>query len=221
MGSYVGALSAMGFDAREMRERCRAEFVQRNPLGDYTVPRVALLRGTKGVAMLERTFGSLAIEELSRPFFCVSADLVTARLVVHRRGRIAPAVGASMCLPAVLPPRRQGDRLLVDGGVLDNLPVDTMAADAEGPIVAVDVTGRFNVSADPSTPLPGLKETLVRALAVGSVQAVEAARERADVLISPEVSDVGMLEWNALDRVVEAGRAAGREAAEAVLALRG
>jgi predicted acylesterase/phospholipase RssA len=144
---------------------------------------------------------------------------VTADLVVHRRGALAQAVGASMCLPAVLPPRRRGERLLVDGGVLDNLPVESMAADGEGPIVAVDVTGPFNVSTAPGAPLPGLKETLVRALAVGSVHAVEDARERADVLVCPDVAEVGMIEWDALDRVVEAGRAAGREAAERALAL--
>ena len=212
MGAYVGALYAMGLDPRAMHDRCREEFVRRNPLGDYTVPRVALLRGAKGVSMLERTFGSVSIQELSHPFFCVSADLVSADLVVHRRGALAPAVGASMCLPALLPPRRRGERLLVDGGVLNNLPVEPMAADAEGPILAIDVTGPFNVAMAPDAPLPPLKETLARAIAVGSVHAVDAARERADVLICPDVADVGMLEWDALDRVVEAGRAAGKAA---------
>jgi NTE family protein len=219
MGAYVGGLLAMGLDPRAMHERCREEFVRRNPLGDYTVPRVALLRGAKGVSMLERTFGSLSIQELGHPYFCVSADLVTADLVVHRRGALAAAVGASMCLPALLPPRRRGERLLVDGGVLDNLPVDSMQTDAEGPVVAVDVTGPFSVSMAPGAPLPGLKETLTRAIAVGSVHAVEDARERADVIVTPDVAEVGMLEWDALDRVVEAGRAAGREAARAALAL--
>jgi NTE family protein len=219
MGAYVGALYAMGLDPRAMHERCREEFVRRNPLGDYTVPRVALLRGAKGVSMLERTFGSLSIQELGHPYFCVSADLVTADLVVHRRGALAPAVGASMCLPAILPPRRRGERLLVDGGVLNNLPVEPMQADAEGPVIAVDVTGPFAVSTAPDAPLPGLKETLARAIAVGSVHAVDDARERAEVLVCPDVAEVGMLEWDALDRVVEAGRAAGREAVGAVTAL--
>ena len=219
MGAYVGALYAMGLDPRAMQERCREEFVRRNPLSDYTVPRVALLRGAKGVSMLERTFGSLSIQELAHPYFCVSADLVTADLVVHRRGALAPAVGASMCLPAVLPPRRRGERLLVDGGVLNNLPVEPMQADAEGPVVAIDVTGPFNVSMAPDAPLPGLKETLARAIAVGSVHAVEEARERAEVLVCPDVGDVGMIEWDALDRVVEAGRAAARDVVAAVTAL--
>ena len=219
MGAYVGALHAMGLDPHAMRERCREEFVRRNPLGDYTVPRVALLRGAKGVSMLERTFGSLSIQELATPYFCVSADLVTADLVVHRRGGLAPAVGASMCLPALLPPRRRGERLLVDGGVLNNLPVEPMQADGEGPVLAIDVTGPFSVSTAPGAPLPGLKETLSRAIAVGSVHAVEDARERADVLVCPDVADIGMLEWDALDRVVEAGRAAGRAAVPAALAL--
>jgi NTE family protein len=212
MGALVAGMVAMDLPPADMLARCREEFVRRNPLNDYAVPRVALLRGAKGLAMLERTFGSTSMEELARELYCVSVDLVTAREVVHRRGRIAPAVGASMCLPAILPPRARPEGLLVDGGVLDNLPVEPMAARGEGPIVAVDVTGPFLRPEGPGAPLPSLKETLIRAIGVGSVPAVAQARDRADLLISPEVGDVGMLEWGALDRVVEAGRVAAREA---------
>jgi NTE family protein len=212
MGAFVAGMVAMDVLPADMLDRCREEFVRRKPLNDYAVPRVALLRGAKGVAMLERTFGSTSMEELPRELYCVSVDLVTAREVVHRRGRIAPVVGASMCLPAILPPRARPEGLLVDGGVLDNLPVGPMAARGEGPVIAVDVTGPFRRPEGPGAPLPSLKETLIRAIGVGSVPAVAEARERADLLICPEVGDVGMLEWAALERMVQAGRVAARAA---------
>jgi predicted acylesterase/phospholipase RssA len=77
-------------------------------------------------------FGGALIEDQRIPLFTVSVDLVAAEKVVHRRGPIAEAVALSVRLPGIVPPRRVGDRLHVDGGVLDNLPIGVMAAEREG-----------------------------------------------------------------------------------------
>jgi NTE family protein len=90
--------------------------------------------------MLQRTFSG-PIEMTPRPFYCVTVDLVTADQVVHRRGSLGLLVGASMNVPGIAPPVAREGRLLVDGGLRNNLPVDVMAADNEGPIIAVDVGG--------------------------------------------------------------------------------
>jgi NTE family protein len=237
MGAFVGAMFASEQPPEAIYARCREEFVLRNPLGDYTVPLVSLLRGTRARAMLVRTFGSSTIEELPRGFFCVSCDLLSGELIVHRHGRLLEAVGASMSLPGVFAPLARGGRLLVDGGVLNNLPVEPMAAMAEGPVIAVDVTARFlpprpragerprarqwasrarRAVVGVETPLPRLKDTLARAIGIGSVDAVETARRRADLLITPETGVVGLLEFDQLDRMVEIGRQAARAALEAV-----
>jgi predicted acylesterase/phospholipase RssA len=234
MGAFVGAMFAAGMPAAEMVARCRREFVERSPLSDYTVPSVALVRGNRAEALLRRTFGTRQIEWLPREFFCVTCDLMSGELVVHRRGPLYEAVGASMCLPAILPPVAQDGRLLVDGGVLNNLPVEPMASSAEGPVIASDVTAQFTVTdatansgrgaarawlarrvavrGAGTAPLPGLKETLIRSITIGSVDNVAAARERADVLIEPPTSGTGMLEFAAIDRMVAAGRRAALDA---------
>ena len=82
--------------------------------------------------MFERIFGDEIIEELQTSFFTVSADLLASRTVVHRRGLVWEAVGASMSIPGLVPPLSRPGHLLVDGGVLNNLPVDVMSADDEG-----------------------------------------------------------------------------------------
>ena len=152
--------------------------------------------------------------------------------VVHRTGRVVDAVYPSFAIPGVFPPVARPDgRLLVDGGVLDNLPVEAMARTGEGPVIAVDVTGgmgRFQQSRRPglarlSRPLrrlltgseaelPGLAETIVRTLTVGSIDTVAAARLHADLVITPPVDGIGLMEWGAIDRVRELGRRAAREA---------
>ena len=141
MGAFLGALLAMGHDPEEIEARCYEEWVRRSPLTDYRLPRVSLLRGNRARAMLDRTLPG-NIEALPLDFFCVTCDLVAGDLVVHRRGSLAKAVGASISIPGLVPPMSRHGRLLVDGGVLNNLPVDVMAPAHEGPIIAVDVTAR-------------------------------------------------------------------------------
>ena len=211
MGAFIGAMLAAGRDPGSIQRTCEAELLRRNPLGDYTVPVRSLVRGRRGLDMLARVFGSIRFEELERELFTVSCDLVSGELVIDRRGLVSDAVAASMSLPGVLPPVPRDGMLLVDGGVLNNLPVQETAAAGEGPVIAVDVTAQFGGPSG-GAQRPRLKEVLVRAISLGGVDAVNAARRDADLLIEPRVGDVGMLDFGKLDRAVEAGRRAAREA---------
>jgi len=214
MGALIAAMHALGMDPDEIDARCYEEWVRRRPLTDYRVPRHSLIKGARMEAMVRRNLPGL-VEDLERDFFCVSGDLVSGDLVVHRRGELCVAVGASMSLPGLVEPVRMDDRLLVDGGVLNNLPVDVMAQRAEGPIVAVDVTQRFRARAVDEHSLTGLGETLTRALLLGSADIDRLARMHADLVIAPADDGVGMLEFHQLDRVRLAGRRAAVRALEA------
>jgi predicted acylesterase/phospholipase RssA len=208
-------------------------FLDRNPTGDYTLPVYALLRGRRTQRLLAGAFGSVRIEELPTRFFAVSTDLNSRSLVVHRTGPLHEAVFASLAIPGVFPPVPTPEgRLLVDGGVLDNLPVEPMAQEAEGPVIAVDIGGFGGWAPDRQRsapawrasarsliagrvdPLPTLTETMLRTLLVGSRDTAAAARRHADLVITPDVGGVGMLEWKQLPRMREAGRAAVRRLLE-------
>ncbi|MGA2469101.1 MAG: patatin-like phospholipase family protein [Solirubrobacteraceae bacterium] len=125
MGALLGGLFACGQSIDEITARVRTEFVQRNPLDDYTLPLVAVTRGRKGEAMLVRLFGERRIEDLDRDYFCVSSDLMRSEAVVHRSGPLVEAVGASVALPGYVPPVLSGGRLLIDGGG-DRQPADAI-----------------------------------------------------------------------------------------------
>ena len=215
MGSFIAAMAAAGWSARDIRDRCHEELVRHSPFNDYTLPRVALIRSRKAARMFDRLFGKMTIEELAKPLFTVSADLLSSRLVVHRRGSLTEAVGASMSIPGLVPPLSRSGRLLVDGGVLNNLPIDAMADSGEGPIVAVDVVRRLEASAVDEPPLPSIMETLSRATVLGSVERAERNRELALLVITPDTQDIPLRDFRALDRAVEAGRAAARAALDA------
>ena len=233
MGAVVGGISAMGASAEELHDIFVRCFVHQNPSRDYTLPAYGVIRGARTRKLLGEVFGARRIEELPHRFFCVACDLFARELVVFRTGAAAEAVYASLAIPGVYPPvAAPGGRLLVDGGVMDNLPVATMAAAAEGPVIAVDVSQRGGAVAPPvrprleplrrpirrlltggDAPLPRVGETLMRTLALGSVDTVGAGARHADLVIAPQIEGVRMLEWQKLD----AARAMGREAAKATL----
>ena len=215
MGSFIAAMAAAGWSPGDIRDRCDDELVRRSPFNDYTIPRVALIRSRKAARMFDRLFGDMTIEELAKPLFTVSADLLSSRLVIHRRGSLIEAVGASMSIPGLVPPLSRSGRLLVDGGVLNNLPIDAMADAAEGPIVAVDVVRRLEESADDEPPLPSIMETLSRATVLGSVERAERNRDLALLVISPDAQDIPLRDFRSLDRAIDAGRAATRLALDA------
>ncbi len=205
MGAFVAGTAALGLDSDQIRGVCRSELVERSPFSDWTLPRVALTRTRRAEAMLRRVFGEIQVEELARPLYTVSADLVSSETVVHRTGPLFEAVGISMSIPGLVPPVGKDGRLLVDGGVLNNLPVDTMHELAEGPIVAVDVARRHERNDGENPRIPSIMETMARSTILGSGERSERNRKLATLVISPAAQDIGLREFKALDRAIEAG----------------
>ncbi len=210
MGAVVAGLVAMGVDPAEMMEIARRELVARRPFGDVTWPRHALVRGSRLAATLRRVYGAALIEDQRAALFTVSVDLVAAEKVVHRRGPIADAVALSVRLPGITPPQRIGKRLHVDGGVLDNLPIGVMAAEGEGPVVAVDVAEPFSDGAIGT--LPSIVDTIGRAMTLASWRRDDPTRTLAREIIVPDLGDIGLFDFRRLDELVERGREAGRSA---------
>ena len=104
MGGIVGAGLAMGWDQEEMDARIRKAFVESSPVDDLTFPRIAMTRGRKVDRRLEEHYGEACIEDLWRPFYCVSSNITAGGYVVHRTGSLRRALRASISLPGVLPP---------------------------------------------------------------------------------------------------------------------
>ena len=93
---------------------------------DKTLPVVALLTGRRLDRMIDEMFGDTQIEDLWTTFFCVSADLTRAEMRVHTRGPLGRAVRASMSLPGMAIPVHDAGSMLVDGGLMNNVPSDIM-----------------------------------------------------------------------------------------------
>jgi len=102
--------------------------------------RSAALSAERVEGLLDRGFGGMRFEDLGIPLTVGATDLLTADLVYFHRGPVAPAVRASSAIPTVLPPVPLRDRLLVDGGVIDNFGVHEAVRRGARSIVLIDAS---------------------------------------------------------------------------------
>lgn len=221
MGGIIASLYAYGLDAGQRRRAAAAFFSPRVRHRYQLPPRSALARTEGAEEMMTRVFGDAMIETLPIDLYTIAADLVGAEMVVQRRGRVADAALSTARIPAMLPPGRFDGRLLVDGGLIRNLPVGVMADMNEGPVVAIDVGGRFEpeLEDDGWPGLPGVGETLMRSVLLGSAAMADSVSAQADLLIEPEVTDLKMLAFHEIDKAVEIGRRAAEENLDAIREL--
>ena len=226
MGAIVGAAIACGWDDEEIHRRIYQAFVETNPLSDYRLPVVGLVKGHKVDARLKEHFGDRLIEDLPIPFFAVSTNLTQGTFKVHTQGLLREALRATISLPGILPPVVSGRQVLVDGAVLNNFPVDVMREAHRGRIIGVDVAAApEGLSADDFINPPGffgwtlkhgfkspppIANLLMRAATVS----MNPNQHRAitDSLIAPELQGVELRDWKKYEPTVDAGYLSMKEA---------
>jgi NTE family protein len=222
IGGIMGAAVAHGWSDEQLLDVFKRTFVVSNPLGDYTLPVVSLVSGRRVSERLRQEFGTVAIEDLPVPFYCVSANLTTGQAAVHRRGELWRWLRASVAIPGVLPPVMHRGEVFVDGATINNLPVDVMRELGRGPVIGVDVGAdrTFTTEVDDTDvpPLwkvmawlrgrrrrPNIFQVLWRSGMVNSAAATLARREQTDILLQPPLEDVDLLDWRAFERAIDAG----------------
>ncbi|HEY7221772.1 MAG TPA: cyclic nucleotide-binding and patatin-like phospholipase domain-containing protein [Candidatus Binatia bacterium] len=226
MGAVIAAQHALGWDWQTLVSVNRDEWPRCEPQKNYTLPIIALNSGRRMDQMLRRMFGEAEIENLRTKFFCVSTNLTRADARIHMDGKLWKAVRASVSIPGVGPPAIENGEILIDGGLIDNLPVGTMRKHCQGVVLAVDVSEqlefksnlaesytvsgwkvlwqRLNPFATPMD-IPSILNTLYRTTTVGSVQLIEKAKTEADVYMSPPVTAFGVFDWRSIDKIIEKG----------------
>ncbi len=232
MGAIVGAMAAKDLRYGELLAMAQQEF--HKDLLDYTVPLVSLLKAEKMAEGFMNQFGGWDIADLWIPFYCVTTNITTAELGVHRRGDLGRAVRASSAIPVALPPVPIDGHLHVDGGVLDNVPIRTMWADNSiGTVIAVDVSPPGGPTADTDfglsvsgfdelkrrlrrneSPYPDIGTTLMSSMLIGSsaAKASSASSGMADLYIDLDLDGVGLLKFENHEAVAERGYVGAREA---------
>lgn len=156
--------------------------------------------------------------DLPIPFACVATDLGTGDEVVLRDGNLASAIRASVSIPGLLEPWPLEGRLLVDGGLVANLPVGIAKDIFPGyPVVAVNLAGPS--IAKTNDRFKNVVDVLSQTIDIMTIDRLRRDEAQADLLIYPDVSDFSMLEGSGYETIVERGLLAARASVESIVAL--
>ena len=227
MGANIAAQAAMGWSPDRMVAVNRRIWIEIAPQKKFTLPVISILGSKKALECGRMMYDDYDIEDLWLPFYCVSSNLTTARPAVHRKGSLLWAVTASSSLPGVAAPVVEGGHLLVDGGLLDNVPTRLLRSWGAGTVIASEVTvetdarfvrdrvpttweavrSRARRGALPQDTFPSIAEVAMRAAMLHSTYRQRATIEGADLALRPPVEAYRMTDWAALDDLVAAGYA--------------
>lgn len=232
MGGLVGAIYAMGMEPQEMRPflkslnwdellgsgpsfeqlSLRRKEDRRNlqvglelgyrkglklPLGISSAHFIGLL-----IDRLTLPYYSIrTFDELPVPYRCVATDFLEAKSLVLKDGSLASAMRATMSIPGVFPPVERDGKVLVDGGLINNIPTDVIREFKPDVTIAVDVGTK---PGDMRT-ISSLAGILQQSILVMTIENDRRNLRLADIIIAPELGDLSLLDFSAIDKVADIG----------------
>ena len=228
IGSLVGGGYAISRSAA-FAEASARRFGDPKRIVDRTLPIVSIARSRGLTEMLREMFRDALIEDLPTPFFCVAANLSRAEPWLFDRGPLWRAIRGSSAIPGVFSPIVDDGDLIVDGGVMNNFPVDLARERfGDGPMIASNAYGHerggqryafpdelsgWSVLAQRLLPrsrrtlaVPSILSTLTKATSLNSHYLMERIGQGADLLVRYPTDGVGSLEFDRVDELIDLGR---------------
>jgi NTE family protein len=205
MGAVVGSMYAGGLSPARLWKVASGVTIDsgNNLSGRRLISLVLfdkLLSSEKTALSIRKELGDVRFDQMKKPFACVSMDIFTGEAIIFRDGDVATAVRASMNLPGIFSPLEYRHRYLVDGGVVDYIPVDAARLlGAEWTIASI--TENDYTAVRPKSVLDSLEQVIdIRGSFLSREQ-----RKQADFLIEPQVGNIGMFEANRIPEAMEKG----------------
>ncbi len=212
VGSLVGAGVAAGISSADMlAEMSKASWTT------IALPawssKLSVLHTIPLGALMERVTHAETFADLGLPFAAVACDLLTGTKVVLTEGSLREALMASSGVPGLFEPVRRDGAMLVDGGLVDNLPVDAAADLGADYVIAVDIMPPLDGTFEPKD----LRDVLLLSLNIMQ-RAGELGRERAGIVITPQVATISLSDFSKVQEAYNAGVVAAEAALPTLLA---
>jgi NTE family protein len=227
-GTSAGALYGMGltvtdFDFPKVRNFCQHGVDCKVTSNDYHFPFLSLMRGKNMRKYLKSMLEDVHLEDFWVNTYCVSTDYSAASIKVHDRGLARQKVEASIAIPGVFPPVIIDRHLHVDGGVLDNLPIEAMYEKPVRHVIAIALSAQSPRVVDIKTihsaweiflnlftkkhryRLPKMPALLMNALTLNSVQRQEVSKKQVSMYVEMDLRAYGLLDWSKWKDVIEQG----------------
>ena len=216
-GAIFGAVYAAGTNLYLLEKYLGT--VEAKTIVDMGIPiHGGFLSGDKIEELVLTLTHDLSFGETKIPFVCIATDLVTGEMKVFEEGKLHRAVRASMAVPGVFTPAVIDGHYYVDGGVLEELPVDVLRTRGADVVITSDLGIKKNFF-DPEHPSP--IDILRRSSDIMQAKLTQRQADKGDVIIRPDASFMGLLKINGYEESVEAGRQKATEALPRIRQLLG
>lgn len=211
MGAFVGAFYGCGYTPKQM-EKMALHF-QRKYFLDFTVPKMGLISGDKIKHLIHILTKGKKIEELNPQLSIIATDLLKGEKVVFRSGDIASAVRASISIPGIFVPEKIEDKLLVDGAVVDRVPVTELKNMADI-IIAVDVS-YFEVEPKITT----IFDVIMQSMDIMEREMIRLREIESDIMIKPMINQFSSTAFTNVDTIIKQGEEAAYDKLEDIKQL--
>ncbi len=205
-GALIGAAYCAGVPLEDI-ERLFLSVEWPNLLKLSLKPKLSIFNTQPMEAFLKAKIGDCSFSDLKIPLAVIACDITTGERIVLDKGSIAQAIRASSAIPALFSPVEINGRLLVDGGIVDDLPVEQVVSMGAKFVIACDVSNRGKVGAMPENPI----EVLLSAIFIMQSRSAFYNIDRSDCYIRPDISTYSSWGFKDSIKVLEAGRAAAED----------
>jgi len=201
-GTSIGALIAALF-AFEMSPKDIENISEKLEWGDVagmTLSKYGLLSNNKMEDLILDNIGDVNFDQSRIPMAMIATDISYGQKVVMKEGRIAPAVMASTCIPGIFIPTEINDQLLVDGGIVENVPISPLNAMGADVVIAVDLNSGHTYDRPEN-----IIDVLLNSFHFTMMSASKVQANTADVLIKPDLSSFSRTNINQTKELIDIG----------------
>ena len=212
MGSLIGAIYATGAPVKRIEQlACHLPVTQ---WIDVTLPRMGVIAGERFHRLIKLLTKELNFDQTVIPLSIIATDLETGERVTFTEGPIHEAVRASVAIPGVFTPYRYHGRILVDGGVIDRVPIQAARELGAEFVIAVDV-GLF----DKLPPVKNVVDVIVQSIDIMEREVFRYRVLDADFVVRPALDLMSSIAFNSAEKAIEVGRTAMQGALPQLLSL--
>lgn len=196
MGALVGGIYAATASVEKLKQSTINQFLTRadtrRKIFDYTLPRQGLLRGKKAAQLVRKAVNNADFLDLMIPTYLVGVDILNEEEVIFETGDVTDAVRSSIAIPAVFSPFKHQGRWMVDGGLLNPVPVDVLLRKGADMVIAVCIESKHSETKTPKKS-PSIKQIISQTISIVHGRATSDFVKNADLVLYP---DVGAYAWD-------------------------
>jgi len=218
IGSMIGAFHCAGYSANHMIMENKD--LKWKKLLDFCLSKRCFIKGNKIEEFLRKKLENKNFEDLNKPLFITAVDIDKKEEIIFNKGDLVKAIRASISIPGIFPPVEISNRILIDGGWLDPLPIEILKKEGAEIIIAVNLSKfsekksiKEKAVATQNKKIPNMANALIKSFQVIESRVAKLTLEgaNADIIISPEVGNIKVQDFDKAEQLIKLGEEAAQK----------